>query len=424
MNSLALNPVQSSRWWSASVALRGFYDDNYVSRYSGSETDNGRKGSFGLEVQPSIFIHKDLEATTISAGYTYGFHHQERRGTSDHYHLFNASVVHKVSDISTLTVTEYFAIAQEPQILNQDQGGGLQQRTDGSNIRNTGSVEWRSKMSDQLGYTLGYANTLFSYHDNNHNWVTPPGGTPPNSYAAKLNRMEQLPSVSLRYDVKTDTTALVGYQFQDVSYTESRDILAQWVDGAGNVRTYMPDARDSRSHFYFVGLEHTFNPKLSGWLRVGAMTVSYIRQNTPTRTNPYADLAASYRYAEGSMLQLGFRHTRSATDLAGAQPGTGSLTMDQETSMAYLSLNHEVTKKLSVNGMLSAQYGAFRGGPYENTHERSLNASLGGAYQFNRNLSLEAGYNFDVVPSDLPAAPGEQRAYHRNYFWLGIKATL
>src|SRR5271170_552413 len=70
-----LNSMQTTKIWSVSSTLRGFYDDNYTT------SPNGQKqGSAGFEVSPSLSLNVPLQQTEIGVRYTYGmYYYQERQ---------------------------------------------------------------------------------------------------------------------------------------------------------------------------------------------------------------------------------------------------------------------------------------------------------------------------------------------------------
>lgn len=60
----------SPKCWNVSGTLRGFYDDNYA-------VGGNQKGSFGLEVSPTISLNIPLQQTEFGLRYTYGlFYYQ------------------------------------------------------------------------------------------------------------------------------------------------------------------------------------------------------------------------------------------------------------------------------------------------------------------------------------------------------------
>src|SRR5690242_7803174 len=100
-SGLQANPVlgtsiDSSKPWSASVTLRGFYDDNIDTL-----KDNGRD-AFGFEVNPAIGVAAQWEGTKFGANYQYAFKYYDRKplGNSDNYdqtHTFDIALTHAFS---------------------------------------------------------------------------------------------------------------------------------------------------------------------------------------------------------------------------------------------------------------------------------------------------------------------------------------
>src|SRR4029077_10452557 len=89
-----LTPQESSKWWSISASLRGFYDDNYntsPANFHVAETFDPATGirtpgqtvkprdSFGFEISPSFGINIPLPQTFIGLTYTYSLRWYEDR---------------------------------------------------------------------------------------------------------------------------------------------------------------------------------------------------------------------------------------------------------------------------------------------------------------------------------------------------------
>src|SRR5687767_2205515 len=81
--------------WSISVALRGFYDDNYVRGPEGAERE-----SWGFEVSPTASYRLMLDQTFIGLSYTYSMRYYDDRDNNraDHSHIFDMRVNHAFSD--------------------------------------------------------------------------------------------------------------------------------------------------------------------------------------------------------------------------------------------------------------------------------------------------------------------------------------
>src|SRR5436190_22379334 len=71
--SLSEMVAEPNKLWSASITLRGFYDDNINSSHS------DKQDTFGVEASPSLGLHFSREQTTFSAAYTYSFRYYDTK---------------------------------------------------------------------------------------------------------------------------------------------------------------------------------------------------------------------------------------------------------------------------------------------------------------------------------------------------------
>ena len=60
--------------WSVSVAVRGFYDSNYAVQNTGPN-----KGSYGVELSPTVSLNDSLQQTDFGVRYTYGLYYYQDR---------------------------------------------------------------------------------------------------------------------------------------------------------------------------------------------------------------------------------------------------------------------------------------------------------------------------------------------------------
>jgi hypothetical protein len=161
---------------------------------------------------------------------------------------------------------------------------------------------------------------------------------------------------------------------------------------------------------------------LTASLRLGAQFVNYEddEANDDT-TTPYADISLNYTYATGSYAQVGFTHSRNATDVIAPTPEGDKVTSDQQSSVVYARINHRITPKLIGSVLGQYQYSTFHGGWYNDSTDQFFLVGLNLTYQINPHFSAEAGYNYDNLDSDLPAS--YQRDYNRNRFYVGVNAS-
>ncbi len=396
-----LTSLQTTKPWSVSATLRGFYDDNYATRPANASPGVGTKrDSFGFELSPSASLNWVLPQTYVGLSYQYGMKYYEDRvnHSADHTHQADLKLSHAFTELYKLDVSDSFVVAQEPDLI--DKGGPITRplRTEGSNLRNTATANFTAGLTEKLSTVLGYSNTFYDYEQDGIG-----------SLSALLDRTEHLGTVNLRWQAMPTTVGILGYQYGVNAY-DSDNVL-----GMLGIQPISSDIRDNTSHYAYVGADHSFSPQLNGSLRVGAQFTQYdnVDENT---VSPYADASATWSYTQGSYIQLGVRHQRQATDVAFFSLNTP--TLDQEATTAYGSVNHKLTAKLMGSLMAQFQNSSFNGGGADSQSENLLLAGLNFSYEINKFLSADAGYNFDRLDSDL-----NDRSFTRNRVYLGIRAT-
>jgi hypothetical protein len=401
-----LTASQPAKPWSISAALRGFYDSNPT-----TSPQRLKQGSWGYEVNPSASLNLPLDQTFVGLSYEYSMRWYEARENNryDQSHKFDARLDHDFSERYKIQASDSFVIAQEPEVLAPS-GGAISGplRTDGNNIRNLGSIYFTAQMTELLGVELGYANTFYDYtQDQKFDAIQNPIA----SYSALLDRDEHLASVNLRWQAMPETVGILGYQFGVVNFTSDDPIGED-----ENSNPVKSDIRDARSHYLYVGADHRFSSQLNGSIRLGGQYVDYYNESSST-VSPYADASLTYQYAVGSYIQGGVNHTRVRTDVATIKD-TKDVTADQEVTAAYININHRITPKLAGSLLLQGQRGSFEGGTADGDIEYLFLSGVNISYQFNPFLLAEAGYNFDMLDSDVNG-----RDYHRNRVYIGVRAT-
>lgn len=400
-----LTSIQSTKPWSVSASLRGFYDDNYVTRPSHSPTGLNARDSFGFEVSPSLSFNWVLPQTYIGLSYVYALRYYEDRekNTADHTHQADLKLSHAFTERYKLDVTDSFAAAQEPELLAKP-GGGIPVpiRVEGNNIRNTIDANLNAGLTEQLGTKIGYSNTIYDYEK-----------TGIGSLSALLDRTEHLGTIDLRWQAIPSTVGILGYQYGVTQYDKNQ-ILGLAITPGGVVAIHS-NVRDSSAHYIYGGVDHSFNPQLNSSIRVGAQITDYDNVDD-SQVNPYADASLTWTYNPGSYVQLGVRHTRMATDIAFISATTP--TLDQEATTFYSTINHKLTPKLNANVVAQFQHGTFEAGGADQKSEDLFLVGLNLAYEINKFVTAEVGYNYDRLDSDL-----SDRGFTRNIVYLGIRAT-
>jgi Putative beta-barrel porin 2 len=255
---------------------------------------------------------------------------------------------------------------------------------------------------------VGYANSFFDYADRT------PYSSPfaPAGAAARLNRIENMAHIDGRWNLQPETVGIIGYQFSWVDYTANLPIGFSLLTG----NNILSDSRNNRSHYIYVGLEHSFRPDLSGSIKAGARFNDYYNvSGQKTSVSPYAQANLSYHYAPGSHVDLGVSHDRSSTYQFTVIQTSGDMTLDADATVAYLSLTHQIIPNLIGSVMGSYQYDTFNGGTINNENERFYSAGVNLEYRFNRHVSANVGYNYDRVE----ASTLQVNQFERNRAYIG-----
>ena len=310
-----LDSMSASKIWSVAGTLRGFYDSNYQT------TSSNVRDSIGFEVSPEVDLNVALQQTELGLRYTYGmYYYQDRENLGqnpiDQTHEVDLWVDHAFTERWQAKVLDTFVVGQEPELI--DPNTSVPTRTDGNNLRNTGTIDLNTTWTRLFSTKLAYQNTIFDYQNS--------GTTPANfatdgpSLAGQFNRIDQLVSLDLQWAVAPETVAFIGGAFDWLNYTGNEPIAQTGV----NTFLYS-DTRNSRSYFGYVGAQHNFLSNLSFTGKGGVQyTDSYNQPGGATSLNPYADLSLIYTYLPGSYAQAGFTQTENASDQVGYQQRTKS----------------------------------------------------------------------------------------------------
>ena len=400
--TLGSDSMQTSKVWSLSGSLRGFYDDNYNTAPSGTPS---KRGSYGFEVSPSISLNVPLDQTDIGVRYTYGLYfYQDRlnlhQNPVDQTHQFDLWVNHAFTESWQASIQDSFVSAQDPGLVN----GGTPLRTEGNNINNVGSIKLDTQWTRLLGSEFGYQNTFVDYQNHGGTAAFP-------SFSGLLDRDENLAWLSLNWQLTPTLKPLVGYKFGLINYTGGEPIAP------GNVS----DNRDNRSQYFYVGVQYDPLANLIISVEAGGQYVDYYHPapglSATTQLQPYANLSATYTYLPGSYVQAGFTQTQSATDVS-APTASGQVTESLNTSTGYASINHQFSPKLTASAIGKVQYSTFNEGQFANSTETWYTLGLNLTYSFNNHVSTEIGYNYDNLDSNVPG-----QKYDRNRVYLGVTAT-
>jgi hypothetical protein len=407
--------------WNVSATLRGFYDDNVsgipddVSPPPGSKRD-----SYGVEVSPSLQFSFPWEQTTLSFGYVYSYKYYENKpvNNTDHddmTHDFHVALNHAFSERYQLNVRDSLVIGQEPDMLRAGNTYNTFQRVSGDNIRNYGAIVFSAMLTPELGLEVGYANTYYSYSDNQNN-INGVFTGPSNS--GLMDQLDSEAHIDLRYQLQPQTIGIVGYQFREVDYIGNQQIGIDPATG-GKI---MSDERNARMHYGYVGLDHNFRPDLTGSVRVGGYYSDYYNDpNSQNSGSPYAMLSLQYTYLPESFVQFGFTYDYSTSD-AFAPDKDGNLTLNAESASVYATVRHRITPKLYGTIIAEYQNSTYYGGAIDGDADNYYIVGLNLQYRFTPNFSVETGYNYDKLDS-YTDPNGFNRSYDRNRVYIGVTAS-
>jgi hypothetical protein len=422
-------PAPSPKIWSVSTTLRGFYDSNYA-----VDESNPHKGSYGIELTPSVAINDSLQQTDLGIRYTYGLYWYQQRqimgiNPFDQSHELDLWVDHAFDERWHATVSDTFGDGQEPELIGGGSSiaGGVPYRVNGDNIGNHFNFALDTQWTRELSSVVHYENDFYDYQNNGANLAVTDGtvGPPPTpttyaltgngaSLAGLLNRIEQNAGLDMQWHFNPETMVFVGYDFDWVDYNANEPIQ---VSRDGKVPFYSR-SRDYYSHQIHAGLQYQFLANLTGTASAGAQYVDSYNESAPGAEawSPYANVSLTYTYLPGSYVQLGFDQGNNSTYIAEAATD-GGLTQYQETSTFSGSINHHFTEKLIGSALAQYSYSEFHGG--ESIGPEALySAGLNLTYIINQYLSTDVGYNYDKLRSDLPGT-----AYERNRVYIGLTAT-
>jgi len=411
LQAAGVESVDPAKPWSVSLTLRGFYDSNYV-----TAPDDAKRDSFGIEIDPSAAVSIATDQTTLGARYTLGARwYQDRNDLSstvsndpwEYSHEFEAFLNHQFSERYTLDLRDDLVISQEPQLWLDP---ATTYRTEGNDLRNRAQANFTAALTPTIGVVLGYQNTLVNYEDSGGNALNP-------SLSGLLDRMEQLGLINLRWQARPDSFLVLGYNYGVVDYTGDEPIAD--INGLAPGGIVNSDYRNNDSHYGYLGLDHNVSKELQLSLRGGVQAVDYNNDPTAdTDLSPYGQISLAYKYRPDSTVTVGWTYSHSATDIVSPDTSTGQITEDQDSSVLFASINHQITALLSgyVRGFWQASQ--FNGGLYDGDSDNFYSVGLGLQYRFSRHLSGDIGYSYDTLNSDLP-----NRDYDRNRVWLGVTAV-
>ena len=179
--------------------------------------------------------------------------------------------------------------------------------------------------------------------------------------------------------------------------------------------TYFDADLNTLDQYFLVGWDHVFSPRASWNTRLGAQfnILDNPVDGTGTYIGPYGETALNYQYGQYSRLSFTMRY---GTEAAGLNNVT-----QRQSFRAGIGVVQGWTPRLSFSG------GLFYGVNYydqanviDTFYENIFEGNLGVNYEFNRFLSLSAGYSYTGVL----APEAQSREYNRNIIFVGLNTTF
>lgn len=415
-----ITTMNASKMWSVSGSLRGFYDDNYTTSHSPS---TGKKASWGAEFTPSLSLVLPLQQTELGFKYTYGLYYYADRSSQgqdpfDQSHQAAVWIDHAFTERWEAKVQDTFTASKEPQLSTTSTA--VPYRATGDNLQNVATATVHTEWSALVNSDLGYQNTWYDYRQHGATTLTVGNGAGA-TYAGLLNQDDHTIWLNLNYQYLPDLSFQVGDSFSLANYTGNEPIAQDPVTG----NFYQSHDRDQLSDSLYIGGQFAFTENLSMSAQVGASIVdsynlpSFDHGQSSSQVQPYATIAATYTYLPGDYAQIGFTQSSAPTDVSTVNGTTGQLTLYQESSVIYGSINHQITPYLVASVIGHYEYSYYVGGQFDGGTQNWYTLGLNLTYTVNMFLSVEAGYNFDYYVAGLA-----QPSYTRNVEYVGLTASF
>ena len=375
-----------------SVSVRGGYDDNVNLSSSNGQDSFFTNGAINFTYDfgsPRTKINLNA-----GAGLTYYFDRSEDGlddGDSDDYDV-NAYVgfriTHKATPRLTLAANLFATYQSQPdfQTFNNSSISVGRQSQDFFFSVNKFSVAyaWTPRFATVSSYTFG----MTDFDDER--------------VSEFEDRFEHTFGNEFRFLVLPTTTVVGEYRFGIVDFTET-------------------DARNSTSHYFLAGVDHSFSPRFNVSVRGGVEVRSYDNDGNDTvdndlggdQTSPYAELTVNYAIAQNTSVSWSNRYSIEESDVPEF--------LNRQTYRTSLALRHAFTARIGVGLQVAYQHDEYDGNDVMSGFaEDSFDIAVTARYAINRNFALDVGYTHTEVISDSSFF----REYSRNRIYAGATFTF
>ena len=417
--------LNATKPWTVSGTLRGFYDDNFTTSPTGHKT-----GSAGFEFSPSVSVIVPLQQTELGLRYTYGLYYYQQRETQgsnpiDQTHEADLWVDHAFSQTLEAKIQDSFVSQQNPELTAS--GSQFPYRVEGNAIENIGTISSHYEMSMLFSTDVGYQNTFWDYQ--NAGTTLSNFATQGASLAGLLDQVDHSIWVNLNYQYLPDLSFVVGYSFTFDDYTGGELIGSIPVTpppappAPPTFNNTFSSARNSISHNVYAGIQYSLTENLSilanaGFLYVDNYNLPSFDHQSPDSYLPTANISVTYTYLPGDYVQVGFTQSQNPAATSDLSPD-GSITLFQETSVLYATINHQITPKLTGSLIGHYQYSTYVGGANNGAPQDWYTFGMNLAYALTPFISIDAGYNFYYLTTAGPLL-----GYSRNVGYGSITASF
>lgn len=375
----AQNAGAPQKPFTVSASLREEYDDNIFT------AANNPDASMKTILEPSFLYNLKREQTEFSARYTLGATaYTDRDKTWDFSHELLARVNHKFSERFNLDVRNRLRFAQEPEVTN----GAAVARVDGDYLNNVFTAQGTAQWTPKFGTVTTYTNDYLDYSS-----ATQTGN----------DRIANTFSNDFRFVMLPTTTLVVGASYNNYDYFKRVALTS----GERN--------RDWQSFSPYVGVDYALTPQLTLAPRVGITYTDNSDSQAKDEVTPYGAFTADWKIGARSSLTFNYSYSVAPTDI---------ITFSSQNSNSFsLTGRYQLTPLIMTRATLYYNLGENSADSALNAGQATVNEStigvdLGASYELNKFLSLEAGYIFNTVDSDLNG-----RDYERNRVYIGVRAT-
>jgi opacity protein-like surface antigen len=211
-----------------------------------------------------------------------------------------------------------------------------------------------------------------------------------NFVSASEDRLSHLVAQQFSYSLKPQTQLIGEYRFRMVDFVNRNDV-------------------DYQSHYALAGIDHAWSQRLSTSIRGG---VEFFQSDRTSQTAPYGEFALDYSVDRKTSIRW---FSAAGFDAAELQ------SFDSRYSIRTgINANHQVDRRLGINGGLSYAYSDFDGGETTpSITENSILVSAGLSYLLWSNVALNAQYSYTVLDS-----ASIEREFDRNIISLGMSASF